>query len=140
PGRSVELAAGGGLSGLVVLTVRAGVRHQPFLLRLPEPAEFPRLRAAVDPADERGQVVGVAGQGVDRRLREVGVTAQPAAGYAYAHEHVLTEYFLQPRAQLDRLLLRVKRGLRHALHRERLGRSGLRGPPRRVARRAPAGA
>jgi hypothetical protein len=91
PGRSVELGAGGGLRGLVVLAGRAGVRDQSFLLRLPEPAEFLRPRAAVHPADERGQVIGVAGQGVDRRLREVGITTQPAPGYAYTHEHVLTE-------------------------------------------------
>ena len=91
PGKSVELAAGGGLRGLVVLAGRAGVRDQPLLLRLPAPAEFLRPRAAVHPAKERGQVIGVAGQGVDRSLGEVRVATQPAAGYAYAHEHVLTE-------------------------------------------------
>ena len=94
PGEGVELAPGGGLRGLVVLTGRAGVRDQPLLLRLPDPAEFLRPRAAVHLAEERGQVGGVAGQGVDRRLREVRVTPQPAAGYAYAHEHVLTEQLL----------------------------------------------
>ena len=71
--------------------IRPGVRDEPVLLRLPEPPEFRCPRAAVDPADERGQVSGVAEKGVDRRLREVRVTAQPAADYAYAHEHVLTE-------------------------------------------------
>ena len=91
PGEASSWRAGGGLRGLVVLAGRAGVRDQPLLLRLPEPAEFLRPRAAVDPAEERGQVIGVAGQGVDRRLREVGITTQPAPGYAYAHEHVLTE-------------------------------------------------
>ena len=55
------------------------------------PAEFLRPGAAVDLAEELGQVIGVAGQGADRRLREVRVTAQSASGYAYAHEHVLTE-------------------------------------------------
>src|SRR5262249_15853284 len=78
----------------------------------------------------------VAGQGVDRRLREVRVTTQPAAGYAYAYEHVLTKELLQPRAQLDRLSLRVKPGRRRTLHHHRLGRSRLRGRPGRVARRA----
>src|SRR5690242_10888163 len=91
-------APGGGLGGLVALAGRAGVRDQALLLRLPEPAEFHRPRAAVHPAEERGQVVGVVGQGVDRRLREVGVTTQPTAGHAYTHEHVLTEQLLQPRA------------------------------------------
>ena len=90
-GRSVELAAGGGLCGLVVLAGCAGVRDQPLLLRLPEPTEFLRPRAAVNPAEEHGQVIGVAGQGVDRRLTEVRVTTQPASDYSYAHEHVLTE-------------------------------------------------
>src|SRR5205823_12682626 len=116
PGEGVELAPGGGLRGLVVLAGRAGVRDQPLLLRLPEPAEFLRPRAAVRPAEERGQVIGVAGQGVDRRLREVRVTTQPAAGYAYTHEHILTEQFLQPRAQLDRLLLRGIGGHLHTVH------------------------
>ena len=94
--QAVELRTG--LEELFGQDVFVGVRDQPFLLRLPEPAEFLRPRAAVHPAKERGQVVGVAGQGVDRRLREVGVTTQPAAGHAYTHEHVLTEQLLQPRA------------------------------------------
>ena len=143
PGKASSWRAGGGLRGLVVLAGRAGVRDQPLLLRLPEPTEFLRPRAAVHPAEERGQVVGVAGQGVDRRLREVRVTTQPAAGYAYAHEHVLTEQLLQPRAQLDRLLLRGIGGHLHTAHAIRRGRPGSRrgsGRPRRVARRAAAGA
>ena len=134
---------GGGLGGLVVLADRAGVCDQPLLLRLPERPEFLRPRAAVHPAQERGQVVGVAGQGVDRRLREVRITTQPAAGYAYTHEHVLAEQLLQPRAQLDRRLLRGLRGHLHAVHARRRGRPGSRGRsgrPRRVARRAAAGA
>src|SRR5215470_4194580 len=91
PGKGVELGAGGGLGGLVALAGRASVRDQSLLLRLPEPTEFIRPRAAVDPGKEHGQVIGVAGQGADRRLREVRVTTQPASGYAYAHEHILTE-------------------------------------------------
>ena len=89
-------------------------------------AEFVRPRAAVHPAEESGQVVGVAGQGVDRRLREVGVTTQPAAGHAYTHEHVLTEQLLQPRAQLDRLLLRGIGGHLHTAHAIRRRRPGSR--------------
>src|SRR5204862_5371735 len=60
-----------------------------LLLGFPESAEFLRPGAAVNLAEEFGQVIGVAGQGADRRLREVRVTTQPASGYAYAHEHVL---------------------------------------------------
>ena len=48
PGRSVELPAGGGLCGLVVLAGCAGVRDQPLLLRLPEPTEFRRPDLVLD--------------------------------------------------------------------------------------------
>src|SRR6185437_15399965 len=93
-GKGHELVAGGRLRRLrrlAMLTGRAGICDQPLLLRLPEPAEFRHPRAAIDAAEEHGQVIGVARQGADRRLREVSTIAQAASDHPDARERILAE-------------------------------------------------